>query len=93
MKHSLYLYVYLSLYFIDYIFTEDSQDVTNPNWIVQSANLFEGDIAGVNKSTREMRNAIIGLNFRWPNAVIPYLISSSFSIIALTLRLIYLRHW
>jgi hypothetical protein len=61
---------------------EDGNDVTNPNWIGdhhQSANLFEGDIAGFNKSTRELRNAIIGVNFRWPNAVIPYVIASSFS--------------
>ena len=60
---------------------EDGKDVTNPNWIGdhhQSANLFEGDISGF-KSTRELRNAIIGVNFRWPNAVIPYVIASSFS--------------
>ncbi|XP_046635683.1 hatching enzyme 1.2-like [Daphnia pulicaria] len=61
---------------------EDSSDVTNPNWIAdhqhQSSNLFEGDIAGV-KSARELRNAIIGVNFRWPDAVIPYVITSSYT--------------
>jgi hypothetical protein len=61
---------------------EDGNEFINPNWIGdhrQSANLFEGNISGF-KSIRELRNAIIGVNFRWPNAVIPYVIASSFSI-------------
>ncbi|EFX66416.1 hypothetical protein DAPPUDRAFT_26145, partial [Daphnia pulex] len=28
---------------------------------------------------RELRNAIIGVNFRWPDAVIPYVITSSYT--------------
>ena len=50
----------------------------SPNGILENPKLFEGDISGV-RSTEELRNAIIGLNYRWPQATIPYVVSTSFS--------------
>ncbi|PSN36353.1 hypothetical protein C0J52_19733 [Blattella germanica] len=49
---------------------------------ILSAGLFEGDIAGVNISdfTPFEKNAIRDLSKRWPGGVIPYVISSSFSL-------------
>lgn len=43
-----------------------------------AADVFEGDISGV-QSIQELRNAIVGRNYRWPNAVIPYIIAAPFS--------------
>ncbi|KZS07374.1 putative Metalloendopeptidase [Daphnia magna] len=41
--------------------------------------MFEGDISGI-QSIKQLRNAIIGRNYRWPNAVIPDVISASFNL-------------
>ena len=59
---------------------EDSPDP------ILTAGLFEGDIAGVNLSdiTYFEKNAIRDLSKRWPGGVIPYVISSSFSMSALS---------
>ncbi|KAK6644309.1 hypothetical protein RUM43_000576 [Polyplax serrata] len=47
---------------------------------IQSAGLFEGDIAGVNISDvlSSGRNGIRDMNLRWPGGVIPYVISAQF---------------
>ena len=39
--------------------------------------MFQGDINPI--GIDDKRNAIIGQNFRWPNATIPYVISTSYS--------------
>ncbi|PNF39872.1 hypothetical protein B7P43_G01959 [Cryptotermes secundus] len=57
------------------------QDEDSPDPIL-SAGLFEGDIAGVNMSDFNSfeKNAIRDLRKRWPGGIIPYVISSSFSL-------------
>lgn len=52
--------------------------MTHPGWISEDSSLFQGDIFGI-----EVRNAITGKNFRWPDATIPYVITTSFSILDL----------
>ncbi|XP_057380411.1 zinc metalloproteinase nas-4-like [Daphnia carinata] len=62
-------------------FTIDDIHVNTPlDWVAprHAANLFEGDISGV-QSIQELRNAIVGRNYRWPNAVIPYIIGTPFT--------------
>lgn len=44
----------------------------------ESADLFEGDIAGI-ESIVDVRNAVLDLNLRWPQGVIPYVITTAFS--------------
>lgn len=46
--------------------------------LMESDGMLEGDIRTDVKSIGELRNAIIDPRLRWPNAVIPYVISTDF---------------
>ncbi|KAI9554673.1 hypothetical protein GHT06_019949 [Daphnia sinensis] len=74
--------IYLTAEDFQNAFTIDNNHIdTSPDWIAprQSSDVFEGDISGV-QSIQELRNAIVGRNYRWPNAVIPYIIAAPFTI-------------
>jgi len=53
---------------------DEDKDLTHLDTII-NAGQFEGDIVKQNRK----RNAIVDNNKKWPNAIIPYLISSAFS--------------
>lgn len=46
---------------------------------MENADFIEGDMRGDATSIDQLRNAVIDPRLRWPNAVIPYVISTSFS--------------
>ena len=58
-------------------YSDDVENTLPRSRLVENPELFEGDIVGV-QSAEEIRNAIIGQNYRWPQAVIPYVISAAF---------------
>ncbi|XP_015916704.2 astacin-like metalloprotease toxin 5 [Parasteatoda tepidariorum] len=46
---------------------------------LRNPDLYDGDMAGINGPLDAERNAIVGDAYRWPNAVVPYVVDDSLS--------------
>ncbi|GFY69513.1 astacin-like metalloprotease toxin 1 [Trichonephila inaurata madagascariensis] len=65
----------LTLYFFAAAFADADYDIKR--LALQNPDLYDGDMLGIDGPFDAERNAIPGQKFRWPNAVIPYVIDST----------------
>ncbi|XP_015916701.2 astacin-like metalloprotease toxin 5 [Parasteatoda tepidariorum] len=76
MKSGLYLFGFLAVAFSDVIHLSP-EEAEEARLALQNPDLYEGDIVGIDGPFDPERSAIVGSNFRWPNATVPYAVDSS----------------